>query len=291
MLSKPTTSVLLVGFSCQIICAIVKIHIIRSSPLVPYIMCEWWVCLKIRHHKICWFPSVASAIKQNFSFLLGGGSLNNFEIPSIKLPWQWNMEHECRCMSHWTTGILQLAMRVQLVGGFNPSENISHIGNLPQMGVKKKSLKSPPSQLMVFQFSPTASVRRWCPDCFSMPRIFTWEEHDELRGMSHAKAGGPVYSKMTSCKRVWWYTEIMCISKVYSFISKITWHPSNKLAMWEWDPFHLHWRNGVPGVIWATFYNFLVPGLVSNYNMRHVKDTMPKPPSFKHLSVRHGHDE
>ena len=80
-------------------------------------------------------------------------------------------------------------------------------------------LKSPPSQLMVFQFSPTASVRRWWPDCFSMPRIFTWEEHDELRGMSHAKAGGPVYSKMTSCKRVWWYTEIMCISKVNTVVS------------------------------------------------------------------------
>ena len=29
---------------------------------------------------------------------------------------------------------------VQLVGGFNPSENVSHIGNLPQMGVKIKTL-------------------------------------------------------------------------------------------------------------------------------------------------------
>ena len=32
-----------------------------------------------------------------------------------------------------------------LVGGFNPSENISQNGNLPQIGVKIKKLKPPPS--------------------------------------------------------------------------------------------------------------------------------------------------
>ena len=33
-------------------------------------------------------------------------------------------------------------MKYYLVGGFNPSENISQIGNLPQIGVKNKKYLS-----------------------------------------------------------------------------------------------------------------------------------------------------
>ena len=120
----------------------------------------------------------------------------------------WN-DHECRCLSYWTTGILQLAMRVQLVVVSTILEVFTNGGE------NKKSLKSPPSQPMVFQFSPTASVRLWWPDCFSMPRIFTWEEHDELGGMSHAKAGGPVLFEDDQLQAGMMVYEIMCIYLKY----------------------------------------------------------------------------
>ena len=118
-------------------------------------------------YRVSYMSGGARFLPWTVLFSLSGQSVSLFFSGSAAGPSCHNSPWFLGVMTNRSTQTMRVCYKVKslqittLVGGFNPCEKyISEIGSFPQVGIKKKYLKPPPSTLSCLVFDPPPITNR-----------------------------------------------------------------------------------------------------------------------------------